>query len=202
MIKCVVFDLGKVLLDFDYSIAARKVAARAKMSAADIKFALDHSPLLYTLERGEMTPREFHRAVAELTGFAGDFEEFQGHFSDIFSPIEPMIQLNESLRRRGLPTFIFSNTNDMAVPHIRRQYPFFASFDGYVLSYEHGVMKPDARLYEIVEGVTGKRGAEILYIDDRPENIAAGVARGWQAIVQENPQKTIAAVRDLGLLGT
>ena len=36
MVKAVVFDLGKVLVEFDYAIAGRKLAARANMAAADL----------------------------------------------------------------------------------------------------------------------------------------------------------------------
>ena len=48
-------------------------------------------------------------------------------------------------------------------------------------------MKPDAKIYEALETMTGKRGAEILYLDDRPENVDAGAARGWQVILQTDP---------------
>jgi HAD superfamily hydrolase (TIGR01509 family) len=61
-------------------------------------------------------------------------------------------------------------------------------------------MKPTAKLYEIVERATGRRGAEILYIDDRPENVQAGAARGWQAILHESPTTTREALQKLGLL--
>src|SRR5437868_15214881 len=100
-----------------------------------------------------------------------------------------MLEVHAQLRARGFPTFIFSNTNDLAITHIRKNFPFFANFDGYILSYEHGVMKPDARLYEVVERLSGGRGSEILYLDDRAENIEAGAARGWNVILQESPEK-------------
>ena len=61
-------------------------------------------------------------------------------------------------------------------------------------------MKPSAKLYEIVERATGRRGGEIVYIDDRPENVEAGVARGWQGILHESPETTRAALQKLGLL--
>ena len=61
-------------------------------------------------------------------------------------------------------------------------------------------MKPNAKLYEVVENRSGCRGAEILYIDDRAENVEAGAVRGWQAILQETPEKTIAQVRKHGLI--
>jgi FMN phosphatase YigB (HAD superfamily) len=109
--------------------------------------------------------------------------------------MKTMTVMHAELRRRGVPTFIFSNTNDLAIRHVRAHFPFFANFDGFVLSYEHGAMKPHAPLYEAVERLSGRRGAELLYIDDRPENIEAGRARGWQVILQEHPEKTIAGVR-------
>ncbi|MCX6893155.1 MAG: HAD family phosphatase [Verrucomicrobiota bacterium] len=200
MVKAVVFDLGKVLLDFDYSIAAGRIAARSKVPPDRIRHFIDHSPLLFRLERGQMTTVQFYAEVCAATGFDGSAAEFNSFFGDIFVPIEPMVELQATLRCRGLPTYVFSNTNDLAITHIRRNFPFYGNFDGYILSYEHGVMKPDAPLYEVVERMSGHRGPEILYLDDRAENIAAGAARGWQVILQESPEKSLAAIRDLGLL--
>jgi len=111
-----------------------------------------------------------------------------------------MIQVHAALRQRGVPAYIFSNTNELAVNHIRRSFPFYANFDGYILSYQHGFMKPDARLYEVVERQSAHRGAELLYLDDRPENVAAGAARGWQVILHQTPEQTQAEIRKLGLL--
>ena len=200
MVRAVVFDLGKVLLDFDYSIAARKIAARGELLPHEIRTFIDHSPLLFRLETGLMTSAQFYREVCATSGFCGTFDEFSNFFADIFVPIEPMVELQAALRRNGLPTYIFSNTNDLAMGHIRRNFPFIAEFDGCVLSYEHGAMKPDAKLYEVVERVSGCRGPEIFYLDDRAENIAAGAKRGWQVLLQETPEKTKARVKELGLL--
>ncbi len=200
IVKTVVFDLGKVLVDFDYTIAARRIAARSKVPPDKIRSFVDYSPLLFRLERGEVTTRHFYQEVCAATGFDGNFEEFADFFADIFVPIEPMVELQAALRRRGIPTYIFSNTNDLAICHIRRAFPFYGNFDGYILSYQHGVMKPDAGLYEVVERQSGRRGSEILYLDDRPENVAAGTARGWQVILQETPEKSRAAIERLGIL--
>jgi len=196
----VVFDLGKVLLDFDYSIAGRRIAACTNMSDDDVKRFLNQSPLLYRYETGPMTRQEFFEEVRQATGFRGDLAEFGGFFADIFSEMPPMIALHAALRRQGIPTYIFSNTNDLAIEHIRRNFPFFANFDGYILSYEVGSMKPDPKIYEALEALTGKRGAEILYLDDRPENVEAGAARGWQVILQTDPEKSRRAIEQLGLL--
>ncbi len=187
-------------MDFDYGIAGRKLAARASMAANELGQFLVHVPLIIQYETGLITSEEFYREVKAASGYLGDLEEFASLFADIFTPISPMIQLHADLRARGFPTFIFSNTNELAVRFIRQNFPFFQEFDGYILSYEHRSMKPDTKLYEVVEAQTGARGTEILYLDDRPENVAAGAARGWRTILQESPVKTRAAIEQLGLL--
>jgi epoxide hydrolase-like predicted phosphatase len=195
-----VFDLGKVLVDFDYSIAARRISARGKVTMAQIGQFIAQSPLFIHYETGTVTTQQFFEEIRRVSGFSGSPEEFGACFADIFTAIEPMVQIHETLRQQGLRTYAFSNTNELAAVHIRRTFPFYAKFDGTILSYEHGVMKPDAKLYEVVEREAGARGADIVYLDDRPENVAAGAARGWQAILQETPEKSRAALRELGLL--
>jgi HAD superfamily hydrolase (TIGR01509 family) len=147
-----------------------------------------------------MTTQQFYTEICRVTGFRDDLAEFSNCFADIFVAIEPMVQLQAELRQRGLTSYAFSNTNELAAEHICRSFPFYGNFDGHILSYEHGAMKPDAKLYEVVERESGRRGAEILYLDDRPENIEAGAARGWQVILQETPEKSWAAIQKLGLL--
>jgi len=198
--KAVVFDLGKVLVHFDWSIAARKMSPRCNLSPEQLLRVFDYSPLVVDFELGRITDEQFYNEAVKLTGFQGDFEEFADLFGNIFSEMPEMIGLHAELRRRGVPTFIFSNTNGLAVRVIRAGFPFFAHFNGYVLSYEHGAMKPHAPLYEVVERMTGHSGSNLLYIDDRLENVEVGRARGWQVILQEQPEKTIAAVRACGLL--
>ena len=151
------------------------------------------------MKLGRLTRREFYERVREATGFRGTLEEFGGFFADIFTEIPPMVELACRMRRRGIPTYIFSNTNDLAIEHVRRNFPFFANFDGYIYSYEVGAMKPDAKIYEALEKLASRRGADIVYLDDRPENVAGGAARGWRAILHETPEKTRAAVEKLGL---
>ncbi len=198
--QVVVFDLGKVLVDFDYSIAARKVAARSAKPLPDLVSFLSASTSVIQFECGVISRRKFFENVRDAVGFNGTMEEFSGHFADIFTEIPQMIALHAELRRRGIPTFIFSNTNDLAIEHVERNFPFFKNFDGYIYSYQVGVMKPDAKIYEAMEKLCGRTGADMVYLDDRAENVAAGAARGWRAILQETPEKSRAAIKQLGLL--
>lgn len=199
--QAVVFDLGKVLLNFDYRLAARKLADRGARSTEEIARFLLQTPILLQYETGLIGSPDFYKAFCTGTGYRGSLKEFALSFGDIFSPVDEMIELQAQLRRRSVPTYIFSNTNELAVEHIREHYPFFRNFDGYILSYEHGSMKPDARLYEVLENTAARRGPELLYIDDRPENVEAGAARNWQTILHECPAKTRSKIVEHGLLG-
>jgi HAD superfamily hydrolase (TIGR01509 family) len=195
----VVFDLGKVLVDFDYSLAAAKLSRRVKLTPEQVRQALDYSPVLRRFETGLMTNEEFAVAVCAACGFSGTLDEFYEAFADIFSEITPMIELQAALRANHIPTCIFSNTNGLAISHIRRRFPFFAHFDHYILSYEQGAMKPDPKIYAALERVTGHAGEAIVYLDDRLENVQGGLARGWRALLHETPEKTIPALRGMGL---
>jgi putative hydrolase of the HAD superfamily len=195
----IVFDLGKVLVDFDWSIAGRRIAARSRRPLAGEDFISHHAGLIRRYELGQVSSQQLFEQLRDAIEFTGTRADFDQYFCDIFTPIQPMIDLHAALRRKGLPTYIFSNTNDLAVGFIRQRYPFFSHFNAYILSFEHGSMKPDAKLYEVVERETQCRGEQIVYIDDRPENIDAGAARGWLAVLHETPEKTRAALMKLKL---
>ena len=195
--EAAVFDLGRVLLDFDYNRAARALAVDSDVSEEAIKHLLDQSPLLFRMESGQMSSSEFYAQIQRLAGVRHEEEDFRTAFGDIFTEIEPMIALHDELRQRGIPTYIFSNTNDMAVEYIRKTYPFFANFDGYVFSHEAGAMKPATLIYEAVERLTGRIGERLLYIDDRAENVEAGRARGWQVILHQDHHATPRIVREI-----
>ena len=119
--------------DFDYGIAARALAACSRVPVEEVRHVIDQSALLVTYEMGKLATK-FYNQVCEVTGFCGDIEEFGRLFGDIFTPIDDMIDLHAKLRAAGLATYIFSNTNELAVAHIRKTFPFFSNFDGYIYS--------------------------------------------------------------------
>ncbi len=200
MPKAVIFDLGKVLLDFDYTRAIERLLPRCGASLEELRRVLMQDSVLIAYETGLVSTPGFFQRLGAATGYRGSFEEFQAGFGDIFTPIEPMIALHAELRARAVPTYIFSNTNELAVQFIRARFPFFANFDGYVLSYEQRTMKPAPGMYEVAEQMSGLRGADLFYLDDRPENVEAGWQRGWQGVIHTDPAQSRAALEQTGIL--
>ena len=200
MIKVAAFDIGKVLLDFDYGIFVSRMASRTQMDEPTLDAFLNQSPLLAQYESGQLTSPEFFIVVQNETGFDGTEPEFAAYFEDIFTPIDEIIAMHAKLAASGLPTYTFSNTNEMAVRHISRAYDFWPRFTGHILSHEVRALKPNPKIYEVFEQTTGCQGNEILYLDDRPENVAAAATRGWHAIEHRDAEFTREAVMRLGVL--
>lgn len=197
--KAVVFDLGKVLLEFDFQIFAKRLAAESDLGATEIMERVVNSSVLVEYEYGRTSSERFYDQVKAISGFRGNYSSFELIFGEIFKEIPEMVGLHSRLKESGLPTFIFSNTNDIAVRIIRQQFEFFGGFSDYVLSFEHFSMKPDSELYQVVEKVTGLNGADLVFMDDKEENIHAAIQRGWKGIVHVNPGETEAALRNFGL---
>ncbi len=194
--EVVVFDLGKVLLDFDYDIAIRRFSERSD-AGIDKVHELINSSVQYDYESGKITTDEFFAYVKDGAGFQGDRSEFIDFFSDIFSPMEIMLKFFKRVKAVGIPTCVFSNTNEIAIQYISKQYPFYSCFDFYVLSFQEKGMKPDEPIYRVVEKKTMKSGESILYIDDRLENIETGSRLGWQTILQDDEVCSVAKAEKL-----
>jgi len=188
--KVVLFDLGKVLVDFDWRLAATRISAQARATREELFAYITTSDVMVRFETGRITSEQFYNEIQPAIGYRATMQDFRKAFSDIFTEIPEMVRLHARLRAAGIPTWIFSNTNDWAVTHIRERFPFFACFHCYFLSYQLGVMKPHAGIYEAAEHATGCREGEILYLDDLAENISAGADRGWQVIQHVSEDKT------------
>ena len=199
MTRVVAFDIGKVLLDFDYGIFVRNMVPHTKLSVGELDELLNTSPLLAEYESGSIDTQTFYELIRKATGFTGDLKLFGGFFEAIFDPIQEIIDVQRRLHEKGVPTYTLSNTNELAVRHIAQTYDFWSRFEGHVLSYEAKSLKPAARIYEVFEVTTGCEGQEIVYLDDRPENIVAAKKRGWNAWQHVEPDQTLNVLATLGL---
>ncbi len=195
--QAAVFDIGKVLLDFDFQRSANNLSPDSNLTPAQFRELLDQSPLLHRYETGQLTSQKFYHEVQVRSGYRGSFDQFAPGFADMFTEIPRMTALLAEFRRRKIPTYIFSNTNELAVRWMYAQYPFMADFDEYVFSFEARAMKPQEEIYEALEQLSGFSGGELFYMDDRPENVLAGRDREWRGVVHSDPEVTWRAVEEV-----
>ena len=170
------FDIGRVLLDFDFENSLRTVVP-AGSDDADARLArlLGRKD---ELETGNINGPEFTRWAVDVLGC--DAAAFTTAWREIFTPIPPMWDAVRRLKAQGHRLILFSNTNDIHCPWAFERFPEFGLFDAAVLSFEVGAMKPSSEIYQHAAGRFGLTPQRTLYIDDLPENIATGNQLGFR----------------------
>jgi glucose-1-phosphatase len=176
-IKALLFDLGNVLIHFDHMIAARKIAERSGISAVQLFDQFFGSDILIQHDAGKITTEQFFEGVKDRLHFDLDHETFFRIWSDIFVPNQRMFQLAERLLKTT-PAYIISNTNQSHFEHCIEIFPVLKKFNGWILSYEVGCLKPDPKIYQVALDKAGVQPQEAFYVDDRQDLVDAARALG------------------------
>jgi putative hydrolase of the HAD superfamily len=182
MIKSVISDLGKVLIDFDNSIFYRKISQHTSLSLEEIGPKIDvHSAIGQAFDAGRLSAQAFYEQVTSALGVRLEYDAFYAIYNDVFALRPAIVTLLAELKPRYRMVML-SNTDVMRFGFIRSRFPEVMFFDDFVLSYEVGFIKPDPRIYRIAVQKAGAPASACLFIDDRPENIEAARRLGLQTI--------------------
>ena len=182
------FDIGRVLLDFHFE------KSLATLLPPDTPDAVER--LMVLLERkdefasGLVESEVYVPWAIERLGGEIDVEKFTRAWRNIFTPVEPMWRVVESLSAAGHRLILFSNTNGLHCPWIFENYPIFRHFPEAVLSYEAKSIKPDEAIYRHAIAKHGLKPGETRYIDDLGPNIETGKRlgfRSWQYDLNDHP---------------
>jgi glucose-1-phosphatase len=181
MIKTVILDLGKVLVDFDFARGLERMSRRSACPPAEIRRRLADARLAYRYETGQLSSERFYREVCDLLSLEADFEEFCAIWNHIFLP-DPLIpaEFLEGLRRHQ-KLVLLSNTNEIHFRYLATRYPLLGHFDSRVLSHEVGAAKPDPAIYEAAVRASGFTAPECFFADDVAENVEGARRAGLDA---------------------
>jgi putative hydrolase of the HAD superfamily len=181
-ISAVCFDLGKVLLHFDWQVMLRRIAEKSSLPPEKIADRMAHNPNFRHYEIGSVTTREFFSYLKMLTDFRGTIVELRAAFCEIFTPLSEHIALAAMLAPH-YPLAIISNTNHAHISYAEANYSFFSLFRARIYSHEVGTMKPKPEIYQAaLAALGGIDPLETLFIDDLETNILGAVQLGWQTI--------------------
>lgn len=180
-IECLLFDLGKVLIDFDFDRGMERFAARSTRSREHLKKVLLDEQWKGRYERGEISTEDFYRRLTEAGGLQMDMEEFRQSWSAVFLP--DVILSEELLARlkRRYPLILLSNTNEAHIEFIEQRYRVLKYFDEKVLSHEVGALKPDPKIFQAAIALSGKPAERLFFTDDLPQNIDGARRSGINA---------------------
>lgn len=182
MIRTIIFDLGKVLVPFDFERGFAAIAPFCSCPPPEIRKRLAATDLVNRFESGLVEPSDFVAQLQEMLDMRAGYQEFCTAWSSIFLPETLIPESWVAALGERYRLLLLSNTNAIHFEMIRESYPIVRHFDGLVLSYEVKAMKPSPRIYEAAMAKAGCRAAECFYTDDIAEYVAAGRAAGMDAV--------------------
>lgn len=183
MIRNFLFDIGNVLLHFDFAPAVRKLNHRADLTAREAMDLVVRQRDL--MEAGTITASQFLDGMTTELAFPHGSDAAEAIYADIFTPNEPVWALARALKAQGYRLVLFSNISPIHADFINRKFEGFEIFDEAIFSFRAGAIKPHEGMYiEAVEGL-GIVPAETFYLDDNAENIATGKRFGFTTHVYD-----------------
>ncbi len=179
-IKTFWFDLGNVILPFDFTPAFKRLSRRHGTPAEDIRaFFKERAWLEAACDTGEVTAHTLYRMLRKHFGWSKlTYAEFKTVWNDIFKENHEVSDLIRRLRRAGYRLILVSNTNKLHFDHIAKRYPVMKEFHHHVLSYKIRTRKPEKKMYRHALKLSRAKKHEIFYADDRSDFTGAAAGHG------------------------
>jgi HAD superfamily hydrolase (TIGR01509 family) len=194
------FDLGRVVLDIDFSKTLACWAAHAGCEPAQLVGRFARDDIYHRHERGEISDAEFFAALRTSLGVELSDAQFLEGWNAIFAGEMPGIAPLLERAAKRLPLYAFSNTNGAHVAHFSAAFAeVLGHFREIFLSSRIGLRKPDAAAYDHVVKAIGVPAQRIVFFDDLPENIEGARARGLTAVHVTSPDDVAHALDALGI---
>lgn len=194
------FDIGRVVLDVDFSRVMTNWAAHAGCTPAELaaRFVVDDSFRHH--EIGRIDDAAFFHNLRTSLGIDISDEQFLEGWNAIFSDEMPGIGPLLASAARRMPLYAFSNTNPAHVAHFSRAYTdVLGHFREIFLSSSIGLRKPDAEAYDHVVKAIGVPASRILFFDDSAANIEGARSRGLAAVHVTSTDDVAKALTALGI---
>jgi 2-haloacid dehalogenase len=199
-IQAIVFDFGGVLLDWNPRHVYRRFfddPQQIDAFLAEIGFAEWNSQ--------QDGGRPFAEGVRELSSrfpqHARLIRAYHEYWEDSVSgPIPGSVDILRELKTAGYPVYGLSNWSAETFPLAYRKYDVFQLLDGYIISGDVGLVKPDPRIFQLVVQKFGVPAHSCLLIDDSAQNIETATTAGFQTVLFRSPEDLRAELRHLGVL--
>lgn len=200
-ISAVLFDYGLVLTGPPDPSA--RAAMRRVLGVEDPLVQAAYWRYRDAYDRGKLSGVEYWHAVAGDVGQTLDAEslaELIAADNALWTqPNQPMIDWAARLQRAGITTGILSNIGDAMEAGVRNRFAWLDEFAHHTFSHRLGIAKPDAAIYLHAAKGLGVAAEEILFVDDRLENIQAARGVGMMAVQYLEHAAFVAEMEALGL---
>ncbi len=199
--QAVIFDIGNVLTRWQpeafYDRVIGEERRRALFAEVDLHRMND------IVDEGALFRETIYDWADRHPHWQAEIRLWYDRWIELASPrIDGAIALQRALRAKGVPVFALTNFGKYSFEEALPKMDFLTDFDRLYVSGRMGVIKPDPRIYEMVEDDCGLPPASLLFTDDRADNITAAARRGWRTHQFESWQGWAARLVAEGLLTT
>jgi len=183
MIKNIIFDFGKVLVDYDFEPVVRSFFDN-KQDFRKFYSKISSPEFIELSDREDIPYIDLIRRQQELEPqFSRQWQLFYDHNIDFVTGQVPgMQEYMLELRERGYHLYGLSNWCSL-VREVMQKYPIFNLLDGSLLSSEIRVVKPYPEIYTTLLRRYNLLAEECVFTDDREANIRGGEAVGIRGIL-------------------
>jgi len=187
MIKNILFDLGKVLLNFDNDNAKNYFKKFGVDDYDKHVIALHAQNIFNELETGELSAEEFINAIRQKLNDSVSTSDIQNAWNSILMDFRTESMKHLEKLKKQYDLYLLSNTNVLHHEEFNRilfNQLQVINLDSYFTkayySHQIGMRKPNRNIYDFVLNDAGINAADTLFIDDLPENVAAASSLGFQ----------------------
>jgi putative hydrolase of the HAD superfamily len=192
-------DIGMVLVRLDFKPLGDRMRTLARIEPAQLQAILTGNELVQEFETGKLSETEFYEEVCRRLGTniprSGFFNAWNSVFADQLLSDHVLATLAGKAH-----LWAVSNTNRTHFDFLARSFTFLRHFEGLILSYEVGALKPDTRIFEQALRKSGAPASDLLFVDDQEINVKAAGTLGIEGFTFLNPGQFENEMRNRGLL--
>jgi len=183
--KAVLFDLGRVLVDYDHQATVAGIAVQSDADPATVQQLMTRYAT--ALGVGDLDAEEFYQILVDEIGLRTDFATFIESYAAGIHRNEAALAYALSLQQRpDLSVAIISNTNSAHVRWLDKQLPELIQFELVMMSNEVALIKPDAAIFELAMELLNLLPTQCIFVDDIAENVEAAQSLGMAGIVHRD----------------
>lgn len=199
-VRALLFDLGGVVLEFDFKRAFRVWADRACCDPAELERRFSFDEAYEQHERGELDAAGYFTALRRNLGLTLSDEEIVSGWNDIYLALVPGMSALLSAASQRLSLYAFTNSNPTHKSAWASRFADELSvFRSIFVSSDLGLRKPDPEAFTVVAQRSGFQVSELLFFDDTPENVDGARTAGIQAVLVESSADVRQALLRFGI---
>ena len=184
MIKNIVFDFGKVLVDYDFLPLLNQFFGDNKEQLAKFCNVFIDQDFIDECDREDIPFEEIIKRHQQSTPeFADALQFFLDNYDNfVTGPMPGMLELLTQLKAKGYRLYGLTNWCS-AVHKVIAKYPVFRLLDGRVISSEEHLLKPQPEIYQCLLDRYGLKPEETVFTDDKAVNVEGAKAVGMHGIL-------------------